>query len=516
MSPQNQPLKIGLQTLTRAPKRLRLFIGALAVANIAIPVVLSFYNYSTAQLVLAMILLDVCLYPTVRYILRKEGLPILPVLCLAIAGQYSLPIFTQEPGIPLLDGFHYVDDSDILAALALTILGVAILQISYYFLNYRKAINLLPRVSLKLDPRRTEIFCVVVFVLSLFLGRLQALLGEQIFLQFSSIIGLLQNQLLVVVGILSWLVFSGIGNRWHKVLLYTVVAAAALKGFTSTMMEQMMTPLAVLFMSKWFYTRRVPVSMLLVIGAFFLFLAPVKKDIRTTIVQDREIAAETSTTDRASDWISQAFTYWADSFSGRRDLVESTADAASRTDLIHTFAHIHALTPSVVPYQYGETYNYLMIAWIPRVIWPQKPQANAANNFFAVAYDVSTEEGVKTSSFGATLMGEGYINFGIAGVVGIMCFLGLVTSLLEDLFAGKESGAGGQAIFVATFVFFLNGIGSSAELLFGGLVQNLIASCALLWWVRAQPLPRRLTKVNWLSPHPQQSLDPVTERQPNL
>ena len=222
----------------------------------------------------------------------------------------------------------------------------------------------------------------------------------------------------------------------------------------------------------------------------FLFLAPVKKNIRTNQVDTGITPQEVSATDRAGDWITRSLSYWGEAISGQRSLAESTSEAASRTDLIHTFAYIYSLTPAVVPYQYGSTYEYLAIAWIPRVVWPEKPQANAANNFFAVAYEVSTEEGVKTSSFGATLMGEGFMNFGVSGVVMIMVALGLVTSLLEDVFAGEDSGPGGRAIFLAIFVYFLNGIGSSAELVFGGLLQNLVANCLLLWWVRAPSTER--------------------------
>ncbi|MCU1265057.1 MAG: hypothetical protein JWM21_1375 [Acidobacteria bacterium] len=487
-------------TLSKAPKRIRFSLALLAFINVAVPAVLSNYDYSVTQLVLAMILLDICLFPTFRYVLGESGLPILPILCLAFAAQYALPVFFQEQGVILNDGFRYLDEGPVVAALILSILGVVTLQVAYYSLNHRKAVKLLPHVSLPLNRRRAEIFCVAVFLLALLLGRVQALLPDQVLLQFSSIISLLQNQLLVAIGILAWFVFSGIGNRVHKILLYTIVAAAAVKGFTTTMMEAMMTPLAVLFISKWFYTKRFPVSMLIVVGVIFLFLSPVKKNIRTAIVQDTSAAAETSTTDRATDWVNQAVSYWSESFSGRRDLAESTSDASVRTDLIHTFAHIYSLTPSVVPYQYGDTYRYLTITWVPRILWPEKPIANAANNYYAVAYDISTEEGVKTSSFGATLMGEGYMNFGIAGVVILMAFLGLVTSLLEDVFAGAQSGAGGQAIFLATFVYFLNGIGTSAEMLFGALIQNLVASCILLWWVRTPPSSQSVSHLPLIQP----------------
>ena len=478
-------MKAGFLHLAKAPKRLKLIAGGLGLATLVIPAVLSSYNYSVIQLLLAMILLDVCLYPTFRYLLRKEGLPVLPLLCLAFAVQYAIPIFTQEPWVEITDGFHYLDDRDIVVALVLTIIGVVALQVSYYALNFRKTVTLVPRVKLPLNVRRSEIFCLSVFVLSLLLPRVQSVLSEETFLQFSSVISLLQNQSIVAIGILGWLAFTERGNHWHKILLYVVVAVAAAKGFASTMLETMMAPLAVLFMSKWFYTRRLPISMLVLITALFLFLSPVKKDIRiSNQAAGIRSTADLSIPDRATDWISQSVDYWSDAFSGRRDLAETSSDAASRTDLIHSFAHIYSLTPSVVPYQYGDTYSYLAIAWIPRIVWPEKPIAKGANNFFAVAYNVSTEESVKTSTFGVTLIGEGYMNFGIGGVILVMAFLGLATSLLEDIFAGSESGPGGRAIFLAAFVYFLNGIGSSAEQMFGGILQNLFCGCLLLWWAR--------------------------------
>ena len=73
-----------------------------------------------------------------------------------------------------------------------------------------------------------------------------------------------------------------------------------------------------------------------------------------------------------------------------------------------------------------------------------------------------------------------------------MVFLGMVTALLEDVFAGQESGPGGQAIFLATFVYFLNGIGTSGELLFGGIVQNMVASVIILSWAKARSSARKV------------------------
>jgi hypothetical protein len=205
---------------------------------------------------------------------------------------------------------------------------------------------------------------------------------------------------------------------------------------------------------------------------------------------ENESETQSSASERSLQWINQAYLFWIESLSGARTLTESTSDITSRTDLIHQFAYIYSLTPSVVPFQNGETYKYFAVALIPRVIWPEKPVANSSNNFFAISYGISTETGVETSTFGVSLIGEGYMNFGFAGVLMAMAVQGLILSALEQIFGGIKSGAGGIAIFVATFVYFLNGIGSSAEIMFGGIIQNLVCSAILLWWIRERVVER--------------------------
>ena len=87
------------------------------------------------------------------------------------------------------------------------------------------------------------------------------------------------------------------------------------------------------------------------------------------------------------------------------------------------------------------------------------------------------------------------MNFGVAGVFLIMIVLGGVLATLQHVFAGPSSGPGGQAIFVAMFVYFLNGIGSSAEIMFGGLIQNLLCASLLLLLV-SRRTSERATNLN--------------------
>jgi hypothetical protein len=487
-----------VRDFTGAPRKLRLAALAAVLATVLVPIFLSWYDYSGWQLILAMVLLDVCLYPTFRYIARSEiGLPIMPVLCLSFAVQYATPIFTQEAKVELVGNeVFYLENSAMIVVLLITIFSVVVLQLTYYVIRDSRFTRTLPSVRLQLSEERAEIFCVVVFCASLFSGRIQNMLSQETALQFSALFTLLQNQLLVAIAILSWLAFSVRKHKRHTVMLYALVGFTALRGFSTTMLEAMILPLAVLFIGKWTYTRRLPVIGLVAIAMAFLFFSPVKMEIRRVALEEMQARQSTSTADRAVDWVAQASNFWWETISGRRLLSESTADASSRTDLIHEFAEIYTMTPSMVSYQYGATYKYLAVAFVPRVVWPEKPQANYANNFYAIAYGISNEEGIKTSSFGITLLGEGYVNFGAAGSLGTMLFLGLALAGTEHIFGSNRAGVGGQAIFLASFVGFLNGIGTSTELLFGGLVQNLVVCTLLLFWVRS-----RATGALTQSPH---------------
>jgi len=454
------------------------------VATVLASLLLSTFGYSWRQIFATLVLLDICLYPTIRYFKNNErGLPVMPLLGIAFAAQYVLPIFTAESKFEILYDFVYLSDADVMAALLLTIVGVGAMQLAYYKVKNKRLVSALPTINLDLNKRKAEIYCGLVVVTMLLLSRLEGIVAEEYQPQLSAVFTLLQNQSLVAIGILGWIVYSSRGRLWHRLLLYFIVGLASIRGFSSTMLEQLLIPVAALLMTRWVFTRRLPVVALVTLGLLVVFLSPVKKNIRTNLLEQSDYQTQGSQATGVANWVEEASDYWIETIKGERTLVESTTDAATRTDLVHELAYIYSLTPSVVPYQYGSTYSYLVVTLVPRLIWPEKPKANYANNFYAIEYGISTEEGVQASTFGITLLGEAYVNFGILGVLLIMALIGFVLGLLESIVAGSRAGVGGQALFIVFVVYLLNGIGSSAEIVFGGILQNMLCSCALLWWV---------------------------------
>jgi hypothetical protein len=444
---------------------------------------------------LATALAGLCLYPTARYLAnREDGLPAFPVLCLAYALLYAVPIFTREPVIELAVGHAAeLDDGDVITALLLSILGVCFLLIGYYGFQATRLAKGLPAIGLSLDEKKAIIYCVVVGIFAPTLSGIEEFLPETLVVQLSALIRIVQNQALVAIGVLGYLIYSGRKVVWYKVLLYWIIGATVVQGLSSGMIESAIAPIAALFIIQWQSTKRLPLPSIIAAALILLFLSPVKHEYRRATWYEDSWVSD-SHVDKAWFWVSRASEYWMNTFAGEQSLTESTEQVASRTDLIHQFALVRSLTPSEIPYQHGATYTYFLVTLIPRAIWPEKPEAGSANKFFGVNYGLTTERGAERSTFGVSLLAEGYINFGWVGVILIMVFQGAFLTLLQRLFGEPRSGEGGQAVYVSFLVFFLNGIGSSADMLFGNVIQGALFSCALLWWMRAKPSTSRSTE----------------------
>lgn len=77
--------------------------------------------------------------------------------------------------------------------------------------------------------------------------------------------------------------------------------------------------------------------------------------------------------------------------------------------------------------QMGETMDYITYAFVPRIIWPEKPNVSRGA-WFTTYLGFSAYEDEATTSTGITATGELYWNFGIAGVVTGMFLLGFLIS----------------------------------------------------------------------------------------
>ncbi|HAF25563.1 MAG TPA: hypothetical protein DCK93_22085 [Blastocatellia bacterium] len=479
----------------RPTRAMHIYIVAGLCGLVIVPLTLSQYEYPWLQTFLGVLLLELCLYPSALYLMRRDtGLPTMPVFCLAYALQFAFPIFSHDNTFSLMAGeVKYLTEGEVALALALAIVGICSLQLGYYWFlksSYRRVV---PVAQIPLKKNRALAYCALVGIFLPLLFTFQGIIPEEFQQPLSSILRLLQNQVLVVIAILGWLFYGRKESRFYALWLYGLVLVTAMRGISAGSLEDTLVPIGVFFVVKWLYTRRIPIAPILATAALVVFLSPVKSDYRQKawLGEDPDLADQSSLI-KGRLWIEEAAEYWQDTFAGTRDLAEATSSATGRADFIHQVAYIYSMTPAVVPYQYGKTYSFFLVSFIPRIIWPDKPTAGSANGFYAVTYGITSEEGAKTTTFGVSILGEAFINFGWPGVVLIMLIEGILIGAMQHSFGGKESGPGGQAVFLAFFVYFLNGIGSSAEIMFGGILQNLLLGYVLLLWAREKPKRAKL------------------------
>ena len=81
---------------------------------------------------------------------------------------------------------------------------------------------------------------------------------------------------------------------------------------------------------------------------------------------------------------------------------------------------------------------------------------------------------------GISTLAEAYADFGAVGVPLIMFAQGLFLAACV-VTLGSQHRIGPEAVLLSLSIYFLNGIGGSAVMLYGAVLQGLVANLAVLW-----------------------------------
>ncbi len=99
-----------------------------------------------------------------------------------------------------------------------------------------------------------------------------------------------------------------------------------------------------------------------------------------------------------------------------------------------TFYSMVTRFPSVHSYMYGRTFMYFFVLFVPRVLWPGKP-----DNPIRELIENSLNSQARISGTAVANIGELYANFGIIGIIAGMYIVGFVARLLRQHFIEKEN-----------------------------------------------------------------------------
>lgn len=409
----------------------------------------------------------------------RRGLPMFELIVLSYALQFSLPLYTQSQGLVIRGQFVPVSWQALVQALVLVEVGIVGFIAGYYLFLRSPLAAATPCLDLPFVEQRRMTYIYSSFLLG---GAVMLFSSAGVgFLQtpaLGALTRLLASQFNIALIVLAYQVYQQPrASQGQHVLLFAALTFAFLIGLSTGLIENAFIPLVSVFIVQWQARSRLPWRWLAVAAAMFVVLNPAKFTFRSLVWFG---GADYSLGDRIGLWsdlaAESAGNLLQPTFAGDRE--NAVLGALSRFDLVHKFAYVRTMTPQIVPYYQGSTYTYFLVAWIPRAIWPNKPTATGgANDRMDVDYQLKYE--AQATSIGIGLLPEAYANFGVAGVLLVMALQGAVLGLLSAMLDGKDSD-GGRAIYLSVGVYLLNGIGTSASVMFGAILQQVLASAVIL------------------------------------
>ncbi len=425
----------------------------------------------------------------------RSSLPIFAMLAFMYWLYYAIPLFLEDHVFSTVyePVGHELTSESITLGLLMVLLGVCALWLG---MRLRVARLLVPRVQLSLEltkPKLNYVRAVLVVGSLLSLSETPSQLAGEGGRQLVGI-------MVTVIPILAFAILfrnflRGQSNLWDKLLVLGFVLVRLTAGLASGWLGVSTAILVICGAIYLMEFRRIPRAAVILVVIFTLFFQFGKEDFRKTYWQGEQTAEQDQggRVERVSFWIQSSLSKWNES------LTDSTGSAfrraispsVSRFSLLNQTANVIDLTPSVVPYQYGWLYSYMAVTWIPRFVWPDKPSMSEANQYYQVAYGLSSEEDLSRVSISVGLLTEGFINFGWPGVIGIMFLAGLFFDLYQKLFLSKTSGALMTAIGVILLPQFL-AVESQMAQYVGGIVQEVVVTLiVMLPIIRIQGLRSR-------------------------
>lgn len=421
-------------------------------------------------------------FPTATYLRWRAGkdsgsVPVFAFVSGVYALSFSLPLVWGEHQIQFFGRSHPIPHEAIDTAMTAAVVGVAMMCTGYYS-RFARGGKIRELVEFQSTPR-SHYYLYAVLIVGLMaersVARLTAFAGEALRQPLAIAVGVLPLAVYALLvleyqrGRVTWL--------WH-IIIPAYFLAAVTVGVASGWLGSAVAIVLITVVAYAMKRRRMPRLALGVIFVIVLFLEPGKQTFRERYWSNAEQAGATT---RALDWFSESARMWNTAFSGGSS--QAWTDLAMRTvsrlDLLTQTANVLDRTPSMVPYQYGKLYQYFLVTYIPRVLWPEKPSMNEANRWYQVSYGLTSEERLDSVSIACGFLAEGYINFGWPGLLGIMFSVGIFLAWFERAFLSPGAGIYMNALGLALLHSVL-AIESQMAQYLSGMVQTVLLTTVLL------------------------------------
>jgi len=439
----------------------------------------SAYQLSLPQLGAALIL---CWIPWAAYQqwyrASRQGLPLFAMIAAMHWLGYAVPLFWGSHGIGLVTGFHPLAEAALTKSMYLAVIGMATL-----WAGMKLATNWHWAPCIPLDVPQSPgrwLYLRIVLVASTLV---QVFVGvptlQEVTRQIIVIIEVIAPAVTFSILLRSYL--RGRAGDFDKVLLIGYVLVALALGLSSGWMGTIVGFGLICIATYVLARRRFPMVAIALILPVVLFLQPGKEKFRLRYWEHGPASTYSDYGERIGYWLNASAQQWANAITdpsgnGVRELASSTL---YRVSLLEQTGNVVEMTPQQVPYQYGRLYSYLLITWIPRVLWPEKHGFNDANRWYQVAYHLNSPAQLQTVSIAVGVLTESYISFGWVGPIFVMFCLGFFLGVVQKIFFRPESGLLLNSIGIALLPGLLVLESQMAQYV-SGLAQQVLAAIIIL------------------------------------
>lgn len=444
---------------------LTLFVAVVATIYVCAGLAFDRVTYLHTGLAFAVILLSAI--PLIVSLSSKKESLLIPLMSLHgvyYAFTYGFPVLAD-----LLLGALPPNDNDT-RVLFTVIIGLVFMNIGFYIFRglYSKprAIQFLTGISVKRQIVIAWIMCGLYLLFRIIptlrslpsVGHLDDLLGY------------------LSIGLLFTLMLDGYLNRKHVAALAAIVLYSIVNKVFSGSLAPAFFLVVFLGVIYWIKRRTIPWSFVIAGAIAVVAFNPVKHQYRAVAWQD-ELFASMSFFDKASLFYEATQVFYQ---SGVLSSLAQDSSTIARVSRVSTLETVMEMTPDEVPYWMGSSYRTLLTSFIPRVIWPGKPESKIGQEF-GHRYALLHYDDL-TTSYNLPWLPEFYANFGFIGVVFGMFFVGVIFRFIIQKLSAPP-GDNLSLILGLAISFSLFYADSNFALLFGGVLLKFLAGLAILFFL---------------------------------
>ena len=433
--------------------------------------------FTKLQVVYAICIVFLGMLPGLVMLINKreaELVPLMPLHGIFYAFTFGLPIIFNRVTFPepilavnLSYKLHWETSQSyyISMALALTIIGQLCLYIGYYY--FGKIFDKCKPMRFRIVPPQQQLrFAWFLFSCYFLLQLFPMLRNLPTVNQLSTPLAYMS------LGILSLLALDGKLSRLQSIFFSIAIAYIAINLLLLGSLFPIVMLIIFFGVLVFANKNRIPWALIMLIVFLVFIFNPIKQKYREYTWQSPN----------AFSLLEKSVIFggvFEEHYKDKNLLEEMVKDKSvvNRVANIGLFSYVMAFTPDYIPFWSGDSYRTLWTSFIPRFLWPGKPQATIGQDFGHRYLLLHPSD--KGTSINLPWLIEFYINFGIFGVLSGMFFVGIFFRLLL-IKLKVPVRARMEYVLAVTITFSLFYAESNFSLMVGGMLPTFVLFIILI------------------------------------